>query len=84
MGGINLFLQGLSVLVILSGFIIVHIAPSIVKKYKLNEKVKCEFEHEMTEEELIEYKRNRAVINIKMTGMLISLPGFVLLFIVFR
>ncbi len=60
------------------GFAAVYLAKYIVDKYRLNEKVVCDFEGELTEEELATYKHNKAILNIKMMGMIISLPGLFL------
>lgn len=68
----------LPLIFIVPGFLVVFAARTLVKKFNLNEKTKCEFESEMSEEELADYKVNKAVVNVKMMGMLIAIPGFVL------
>jgi hypothetical protein len=79
-----IILKIIAVLFIVAGFITVFAAKLAVKKYGLDEKSKCDFEHEMGEEELKQYKYNKAVVNLKMIGLLVALPGFVIMFIVFR
>lgn len=79
-----MFLKELSILFLIAGFSTVYLAPLIVRKLALNEKVDCDHERELTEDELLKYKNDKAIINIKITGMLIALPGLVLLFIAFR
>jgi hypothetical protein len=59
-------------------------AKFIVAKFNLNKDVKCEFEHQMSEEELEQYKVNKAVVNLKMLGMLVALPGLILIIVAFK
>ena len=66
------------------GFLIVFTARKIVDRYKLGDRVRCDFEHEMNEDELRLYKYNKAVVNLKMLGMLIALPGIILVVLAFR
>ncbi|HHV98232.1 MAG TPA: hypothetical protein GXX36_01440 [Clostridiaceae bacterium] len=56
----------------------------LVSKYRLDNNIKCDFENVFSEEELKEYKFNKAVVNLKMLGMLIALPGIALILIAFR
>lgn len=79
-----MFLRILSLVIIAAGFITVFLAKGLVRKYKLDVKQKCNFEHEMNEEELNQYKFNKAVVNIKMLGLLIALPGLILMVIAFK
>ena len=65
------------------GFAIVYLAKLIVKKYKLNEKTVCNFENELNEEELIEYKCNKAIVKVKIFGLIVALPGLILILITF-
>ncbi len=76
-----LYLQILAMLFMIPGFGIVYLAKFIVDKYKLNEKAVCNFKHELTDEQLIEYKLNKAVVNIKILGFFIALPGVILLLV---
>jgi len=79
-----LFLKVLAFVFLVAGFAFVFAAKIIVNRYKLVEKQKCDFEHEMSEEELTKYKYDKALVNMKMWGLLIALPGVVLIFAVFR
>ncbi len=79
-----MFLKILSLVIIAAGFATVFLAKSLVRKYKLDLKQKCDFEHEMNEEELSQFKFNKAVVNVKMIGLLIALPGLILMFITFK
>ena len=66
------------------GFIVVFAARWAVKKYGLDQKVKVDFEDKLEEEELTQYKFNKATVNLKMLGMLIALPGLALILFAFR
>jgi len=79
-----MFLQVLSILFLLVGLVTVYLAPLIVRKCNLAEKVSCECESSMSEEDLLEYKNSKAVINVKIFGMLIALPGVILVIIAFK
>jgi len=76
-----LYLQILAILFMIPGFAIVYLAKFIVKKYKLNEKAVYTYGNELTEEQLMEYKFNKAVVNIKILGFFIALPGVILLLV---
>lgn len=79
-----LILKILAFLFLIAGFGTVFAAKSLVKRFGMDEKVKCDFENEMTEDELKQYKFNRASVNLKMLGMLVSIPGLVLILIAFK
>lgn len=76
-------LEIVSYIIIAIGFVVVYGAKTIVKKYDLAQKQKCENVGEMTEEEFEQYKLNKATVNVKMLGLVISIPGLIL-FIVSR
>jgi len=78
------FLQIVAFMLLIAGAVLVFGARKIVRKYGLDRKAKCNFEHEMTEEELENYKINKAVVNTKMLGMLVALPGIVLILVLFK
>lgn len=79
-----LILKILAFVFIVPGVFTVFAARWLVTKYKLDSKVKCAFEHEMGEEEVAQYKQNKAVVNLKMLGMLVALPGFIMILLLFR
>lgn len=79
-----IFLKILMLLFLVSGFGTVFVAKTIVKKFKVSEKVTCNFANEITEEELERYKFDKAVLSVKMTGMLIALPGLIMLLVIYR
>lgn len=69
---------------LIAGFGMVFEAKSLVRKFNLDEKAKCDFEHEMNEEEIKQYKLSRATVNVKMMGLLTALPGLILITIAFK
>ncbi|MFA6309514.1 MAG: hypothetical protein WC677_07230 [Clostridia bacterium] len=69
---------------LIPGLFIAFFAKKIVKRFNLNEKTKCDFENEMSEDELKEYKFTKAVVNVKIIGMLIMLPGFIFVLFAFK
>ena len=74
----------LTFIFLIPGALLIFTARSIVSKFGTDKNVVCDFEHEMDENELKQYKYNKAVVNLKMTGMLVALPGFILAIIAFR
>lgn len=77
-------LRVVSIILLVIGFGMVAMARWAVEKFELNRNAVCDFEHEMSEDELKQYKVNKAVVNFKMLGMLVALPGLVLFIIGFR
>ncbi|MDF2985199.1 MAG: hypothetical protein K0R50_709 [Eubacterium sp.] len=74
----------LSLIIMAVGFITVYSAKFLVKKFRLYERQKCDNASEMSEEEIQTYKYNKAVFNIKITGLVISIPGLILFIVSFR
>lgn len=72
------YIEIIGLVLMVPGFAVVYLAKFIVDKYQLNEKAVCNFKDDLTEEELAEYKVNKAILNVKMIGMAISLPGLIL------
>lgn len=66
------------------GFGTVISAKNIVSKMKLKDRVKAKFENDMDDEELDRYKFYKALVNVKLVGMIIALPGFILALIAFK
>jgi len=79
-----LLFKVLSFIFLVPGVLIVFGAGKIVSRFNLSHKVKCDYEQEMNESEIKEYKHNKAVFNMKMIGMLVALPGFILFLIAFK
>lgn len=69
---------------LLAGFGIVFGAGSLVKRFGMDQRVKCDFEGELGEEEVERYKRTRAAVNVKMLGLLVSIPGLVFILMAFK
>ncbi|NMB32867.1 MAG: hypothetical protein GX992_01320 [Clostridium sp.] len=78
------FLKILMFFLLFTGVVVVFAAKPIVRKFGLNERTKCNLKNEMTREEIENYKFAKAVLSIKMIGMLIELPGLILLFVIYR
>lgn len=74
----------LSLVIIAIGFAVVYSAKAIVGKFQLAEKQKCDNAHEMSEDEIQSYKNNKAIFQIKILGLIISIPGLLLFIISFR
>lgn len=79
-----LILRILAFVFTIPGVFMVFASNWAVEKFNLVDKTQVEFEHEMNEEELRQYKFSKAVVNFKMLGMLVALPGFILIIIGFR
>ena len=80
----KMILKVLGVILMVVGALAVYSAGWIVDKYGLDKNVPINFEHTMEGDELIKFKRTRALVNVKMLGMLIMLPGLVFIIIAFR
>ncbi|OPX42756.1 hypothetical protein CLHUN_34080 [Ruminiclostridium hungatei] len=78
------FLEILSLIIMAVGFVVVYSAKPVVKRFGLQEKQNCANASEMTEKEVQAYKMNKAVFNIKVKGLLISIPGLVLFILSFK
>ena len=79
-----LIIKIIAVLFLIAGFATVYGSKYLVRKFNIDKNIKCSFEQEMTEEELEQYKFDKASINVKMMGMLLSAPGVILILIAFR
>ncbi|MEN8905249.1 MAG: hypothetical protein ABF289_04755 [Clostridiales bacterium] len=77
-------LKVISILLVLAGSFIVYLAKVIMRKYKLDQKIKCKYEDELNDEEIRDYKINSALIKIKLVGFGLFLPGVILVVIVFK
>ena len=79
-----LFLKALGIFLIAAGAITVFGARWIVKNYSLDKTARCNFENEMNEEEIEQYKFNKALVKVKMIGMLVALPGIIIMLVIFK
>ena len=73
-----------SFIMIIAGAFTVFFAGWIVKKYDLKKSIQTEFEQQLEEDELEEFKYNKAIVKVKIIGMLIATPGFVILFLILK
>lgn len=80
----DILMKMLAFVFLIPGFSLVFLAKRLVKKYQLDEKIKCEIPEGLTEDEIKQYKYNKALVTIKLIGMLIVIPGIILVFISFR
>ncbi len=83
---LELILRILGLLLALAGLVVVYAAPRIVDKKGLvsKRKIPAEMAEVMTEEEKTRYKRDMAILDVKLKGLLFAAPGFVLILIAFR
>lgn len=71
----------IALIIMAFGFAVVLASKVIVKKFNLAEKQVCKYAHELSEEDLVDYKLNKAMFNVKITGLIITIPGLILLLI---
>lgn len=74
----------LGFILIAIGAVIVFGARYFVKKYDLDINTKIDVDTQMDEEQQQHYKNDKAVVNLKMIGMVAALPGFVLIILAFK
>lgn len=79
-----LYLKVIAFIFLVVGALMVYTARPIVSKFALDAGIKCDFENEMSEEELRDYKFKRAVVNFKMIGMLVILPGLIMVLMLYK
>jgi len=71
-------------ILMVTGIAITYAAGFFVKRYNLTEKIGIPEALELSEKEEEKYKRDNAVLKVKMIGAGICLPGALLLFVLFR
>jgi len=84
MPDLNLILKAAGFALMAAGFIIVYAAKAIVDRYNLDRNVLPDFENDMNGEEVKKYAYDRTVLNVKLTGMLIALPGIIMVILSFK
>ena len=77
-------LEILGLVIMAVGFAMVLAARAIVKKFDLAKNQKCEHASEMSEEEVKDYKINKAMLRIKMMGLVVTIPGIIMLLISYK
>ena len=74
----------LAFIFLIAGFGTVYAARKIVEKYNLDKNCKVEFKHEMSEEEQSQYRLTRTIVNVKMLGLILAIPGLVFVVLGFK
>ena len=82
---VELILRILGLLIALAGLAVVYAAPRIVDKRDLasRKKIPPDMENMMTPEEKEKYKRDMAILDVKLRGLILASPVFVLILIAF-
>lgn len=82
----EIVLKVLGLLLALAGMAVVFLAPRIVDRRGLAQKKKVDprLTAEMSPEDLEKYKRDSAILDLKLRGLLLSAPGFVIILFIFR
>jgi hypothetical protein len=81
---LELILRIVGLLVAAAGLVVVYLAPRIVDRRDLAARKQIPPElAEMTEEEQAKYRRDSAILDVKLRGLLLAAPGFVLILIAF-
>ena len=83
---IELVLRILGLVIAACGLVVVYAAPKIVDRRGLAEhkQIPPDMLEMMTPEEKDKYRRDMAVLDVKLRGLLIAAPGFVMILIGFR
>lgn len=79
-----LVLKIIAFVLIIIGAIINYAAKAIANKMNLAHKVTVDEAMQLSEEELKDYKTAKAKVKVKLVGLLILLPGVLLVFYLFR
>lgn len=82
----EIILQVLGLLILAVGIFVVYAAPRIVEKRKLDEKKVVDPERTagLSEEDLKKFKREAAILDLKIKGVLIALPGALMILILYK
>ncbi len=85
-GTIEIILKILGGIIAIAGLVVVYGATRIVNVKKLDEKKKVDPERIalLDEEQAKKFKRDMAILDVKIKGILIALPGFIILLIMFK
>ncbi len=72
-------------LIAAAGLLLVYLAPKIVSKRQLADKVQLSSDlfQELSEDEVKKVRRDRAILNLKLKGLLLASPGLILILIGF-
>lgn len=80
----GLTLKIIGFLLVAIGAILSFGAKTFVEKYKVDSKVKIEIEEDMDEEDIQKYKVQKAILLFKICGMVVTIPGIVIILAVFK
>jgi hypothetical protein len=82
---IELLLRIIGLVIAACGLVVVYAAPKIVDKRDLaaRKQIPPDMLEMMTPEEKDKYRRDMAVLDVKLRGLLIAAPGFVMILIAF-
>lgn len=83
---VNLALKIFGLLIVAAGVVVIFLAPKIVDRKGLAENKKDDprLTAMMDEEQKAKFKRDAAIVDIKLKGLLLASPGFVIVLIMFR
>ena len=83
---LEIILKVIGGLLAVAGLVIIYAAAKIVEVRKLDEKKQIDPERvaNLDEEAIKKYKRDSAILDVKIRGVLIALPGFIIILIMFR
>jgi phosphoserine phosphatase len=73
-----MILKVMGICFVIIGAVITFLTKYIVRKYQIDARMTCDFENELNEKELAQYKFDKAVVNIKIIGMIVIFPGILL------
>ncbi len=84
---LEIVLKILGIVIMAAGFVLVYAAPKIVDKYRLDAKARPapdQAEEGMDEEQLRKIRRESAILSLKIKGVLIALPGALMILILYK
>lgn len=83
---LQIILRILGIALAVAGLAVVYAAPRIVDKRGLvgRRPVKPEYLEHMTPEEQDKFRRDSAILDVKLRALLLAAPGFILILIAFR
>lgn len=78
------FVKIASIILIAIGAVVNYGSSIIVKRMDLAAKMKVKEAHELTAEDLEKYKHQKAIVRVKIVGLLLLLPGVILALIAYK
>lgn len=79
-------LKIIALVIVVIGVIVVFAARPLSRHFHLQEKVKLDphFTEGMDEEMLLRYREQKAILQMKLYGLLLASPGFILILVLFK